>query len=279
MNPAQLILLLNRSESETLDFKRKAPDFSNATEAEKGELIKDILAMANAWKEAPAYLIYGVEEEDGRTKNVCGTEITIADADIQQLVNSNTNRRVKFLVEVVEHVSVKLIIIQIDQVQQRPIYLKKNFGKLKANTAYIRRGSSTTEASLEEIAEIGKYEETAHRTGTMVNSFWKQFRAFWTDAEQRINYIHHTNVIFESTIAEYRLPVAEMSDFLKQAIELDLSPEFVGKLSDLLKDLRAMDEYMKKGAEAVRKWMPNFNSFKYSAFVHANNIKKLIPAP
>lgn len=40
-------------------------------------------------------------------------------------------------------------------VQKRPIYLKRDFGKLKRDTVYIRRGSSTFQASIDEISKMG----------------------------------------------------------------------------------------------------------------------------
>jgi hypothetical protein len=41
-------------------------------------------------------------------------------------------------------------------VQQRPVFLTKDFGKLKANVVYLRRGSSTVVARPDEVAEMGK---------------------------------------------------------------------------------------------------------------------------
>jgi hypothetical protein len=49
-NQMNLSALLQRSEGDTLDFKRNNYQFRNATEDEKSELLKDILALANAWK-------------------------------------------------------------------------------------------------------------------------------------------------------------------------------------------------------------------------------------
>ena len=40
--------------------------------------------------------------------------------------------------------------------QERPLYLKENYGKLEKDTVYIRRGSSTDIASPEEIAKMGQ---------------------------------------------------------------------------------------------------------------------------
>ena len=63
MHSDELIVLLHRSESDTLDFKSQRYPFSGASDDQKGELLKDILALANAWKDAPAYLVIGVDEQ------------------------------------------------------------------------------------------------------------------------------------------------------------------------------------------------------------------------
>jgi hypothetical protein len=46
----ELRQLLYRRESETLDFTRDQYVFAKASEAQKAELLKDILAFANAWR-------------------------------------------------------------------------------------------------------------------------------------------------------------------------------------------------------------------------------------
>jgi hypothetical protein len=41
-------------------------------------------------------------------------------------------------------------------VQPRPFYVKKNYGRVIADKIYLRRGSSTDIASLDEVMEMGK---------------------------------------------------------------------------------------------------------------------------
>src|SRR5260221_6527936 len=112
--------LLNRSENETLDFKSKQYPFS--TDDEKGELLKDILAIGNTWKISDGFILMGVEEEHGRVKRLCGADVTLRDSDLQQFVNSKTNRPLAFRVEVWRHDGMNFPIIQIDKSQQRPIF-------------------------------------------------------------------------------------------------------------------------------------------------------------
>ena len=57
--------LLYQEESEALDFKIQQYPFSEATDEQKSELLKDILAFANAWRQTDAYILIGVQEVIG----------------------------------------------------------------------------------------------------------------------------------------------------------------------------------------------------------------------
>lgn len=155
MEAAHVQNLLRRSESDTLDFKRDQYPFAGASDEEKSELLKDIVAFANAWKESDAYIVIGVPEKDGRALAPVGAP-PLPDSDIQQFVGSKVNRPLLFHVQSVRYDSVELTIIQIAQRQDRPIFLKKKFGKLEPGVVYIRRGSSTDKADPDEVAEMGR---------------------------------------------------------------------------------------------------------------------------
>lgn len=163
MNPSLIEELLNEEESATLDFKSAQYPFTQATDNEKSELLKDILAFANAWRRTDAYILVGVKDIKGGRSEVNGITSDFDDASIQQFVNSKTNRNIEFSYKTVSVDGVKIGVFHIP-LQERPFYLKKDFGKLKQNTVYIRRSSSTGEADLDEIAKMGtskfeKYQE------------------------------------------------------------------------------------------------------------------------
>jgi hypothetical protein len=56
-------------------------------------------------------------------------------------------------------------------VQERPIYLKRDLGRLKRNVVFIRRGSSTAEADPDEIARMGKAEPLAPEAPQLILEF------------------------------------------------------------------------------------------------------------
>lgn len=146
--------LLYQHESETLDFKKEQYKFSGATDEEKGELLKDILAFANSYRKSNAYILIGVEEVRPGPCKVHHIPNHLDDHQLQQFVNSRTQRLVEFSYEVFEYQGKNVGIIQI-RVQQRPLFLKKSFGKLFAQAVYVRHGSSTAIADPDEISLMG----------------------------------------------------------------------------------------------------------------------------
>jgi hypothetical protein len=160
MDAALMEQLLNEEESSGLDFKREQYPFVGASDIEKGELLKDILAFANAWRREDAYILIGVDEVRGGRSAVIGVMGYLNDHELQQFVNSKTNRPVTFSYEAFQFEGAQIGVIRVE-VQERPFYLMKDFGRLRANVVYMRRGSSTTEASMDEVAKMGAAFATA----------------------------------------------------------------------------------------------------------------------
>jgi hypothetical protein len=145
--------LLFRGESDSLDFKRDQYPFAGAADHVKSELLKDILAMANSWRTETAYILIGVD--DTKTpKEVTGITDHFDDASLQQFVNQKTHKPIVFSYQKTELKGKSIGVIEVP-LQTRPFYLLKDYGKLKANTVYLRRGSATDEAAPDEICEIG----------------------------------------------------------------------------------------------------------------------------
>ena len=150
--------LLYEEEGATLDFKREQYKFSLAGEHQKSELLKDVLAFSNAWRRVDAYILIGVEEIKGGRSKPIGIHDALDDAQLQQFINSKTQRPIEFQYSTVLLDDVKIGVIRVP-VQTRPFYLKNDYGNLKKNSVYIRRGSSTDEASPEEVRDMGRSEK------------------------------------------------------------------------------------------------------------------------
>ena len=135
--------LIEKDESDILDFKRDQYHFTKASNEEKSELLKDIIACSNALKPGEkAYIIVGVQEVKGGKNIVRGTDVHFDDANLQQFVNYKTNRKVDFSYQVHLFESKKIDVICISP-PKFPIYINKDFGKLREKVIYYRSGSST----------------------------------------------------------------------------------------------------------------------------------------
>ena len=147
--------LLYMEEGPTLDFKREQYRFDKASDEDKSELLKDILAFANTQRSRTAYILIGVEEVKGGRGEVVGVEKHLEDASLHQFVNHKTNRPVVFSYSghAIEGKSIGAIVIPI---QQRPTWTEKGYGVVKANEVYVRDGSSPRPASPDEIAAMGR---------------------------------------------------------------------------------------------------------------------------
>lgn len=142
MDSELLERLLNEDESATLDFKQAQYAFENSSDEQKSELLKDILAFAYAWRRTNAYVLIGVQEVQGGKSKVVGVTDHLPHASLQEFVNKKTNRPITFSYQTMSIDAEQIGIIKIP-LQRRPFYALKNFGKVKEQAVYIRRGSST----------------------------------------------------------------------------------------------------------------------------------------
>ena len=168
MEIALIEQLLNEDESSSLDFKRDQYLFNGASDDEKSELLKDILAFANAWRRTVSYILIGVGEIRGGRSEPIGVKEHLDDANVQQFVNSKTNRPVNFGYEVVPVDDVEIGVISIP-IQDRPIFVNKDYGRVKRGTVYIRRNSSTSVADADEIFKMGAVEHQKADTQTLTS--------------------------------------------------------------------------------------------------------------
>jgi hypothetical protein len=58
-----LTTLRYKSEGTDVDFKSAQYRFVNCNEDSKAEMLKDILAMANAWRDGPGYILLGFKDQ------------------------------------------------------------------------------------------------------------------------------------------------------------------------------------------------------------------------
>lgn len=146
--------LLHDDEGTSLDFKEEQYPFQGATPEKKSELLKDLLAMVNAWRRGPAHILVGVEEVRGGRSRIIGEDDHPGEHNLQQFTNAKTNRPIEFSYRVHRYEDKRIGVFRIPR-QQRPFYVEKDFGRLEARVVYVRRGSATDKADPDEVARMG----------------------------------------------------------------------------------------------------------------------------
>lgn len=173
--------LLYEEESTTLDFKRDQYPFDHANDQAKSELPKDILAFANAFRRTDSFILIGVDDVKGGRSNVVSVSTQLDDARRQQFVNSK--RPVTFSYPDFVHDGKPIGVIHIP-IQNRPLYTKSDYGKVKKEVVYLRRGSSTAIANPDEVAQMGAHQvETQGAEPSLYLQLFDRFTGERSEAE------------------------------------------------------------------------------------------------
>jgi hypothetical protein len=143
-----------KSEGTDIDFKQTQYRFIGGSDEEKSEMLKDILAISNAWRDGPGYILVGFKDQRPHPAEVVGIIESIDDAKLQQFVSSKVKPKLTFHYEECLYEGKTVGVFTIPK-QKRPFFLANPFGKLKKNIVYVRRGSSTDEAEPSEITQMG----------------------------------------------------------------------------------------------------------------------------
>lgn len=156
LSDAQLEELCSRGEGHDLEYKAERYPFSKASDEEKSELLKDILAMGNTQRDGTAYILIGFKENPPHPASVVGLmpDATWDDARLQQFVNEKLESKLNFKYEEQMYDGKHVAVISIPK-QIRPFFLNKDYGKLAKGVVYVRRGSATGIASAREIYQMG----------------------------------------------------------------------------------------------------------------------------
>ena len=191
--------LLYQPEGSALDFKQEQYLFEGADVGKKAELLKDILAFANAWRLTTAYILIGVREVKGGRSEIGGVQEHLDDAILHQFVNGKTQRPVEFTYLPFRVEGVEIGVLEIP-LQDRPIFLTRRFGHLDENKVFIRDGSSTRVATPDEIAKMG---------AEQVLGAVPQFDLQWADLDKHI--LLPSPFTVHSMILEPQLPAQTFS--------------------------------------------------------------------
>ncbi len=145
-----IALLKSAPEQAVFDWKI---DFPLPTDDEKrGEIIKDIAAIANASPLSYGFIIYGVDPR--RPDPVIGISKQYDDSKLQQLVKGKIDPPVDFIYYEISIGPKTVGVIQIAPTKQRPHIIIVDIGKVKNGQIAIRRGSSTDGIRMSDLFEF-----------------------------------------------------------------------------------------------------------------------------
>lgn len=142
MTKDKLLYLLTQDEGLKLDFKE---DFDMDLHSKRSELSKDIIAMANS-QGGRGYLIYGVEDKTKKIKGV--DKEKFAEERIQQLITMTIDPPISIRIEYFEIEGKDIVTITVFKSHNRPHQSRQT------GAFYIRRGSTTDTARIDEIASL-----------------------------------------------------------------------------------------------------------------------------
>ena len=167
----QIRELVLEGESNRLEFKREQYHFvglsGQSADREKSKLLKDVLAFANAFRKEPAFILIGVDESLPSDQAVTGIPVqdVLDDATLQQFVNSKTNKTIPFRAYPVS--CPNSLVVEVFEFapcpDDRPFYLKKDFGGIVSQEVWFRVGSSNTKATPDDIARMGAEKNKRNR--------------------------------------------------------------------------------------------------------------------
>lgn len=143
-------LLAMTPEQAVFDWKR---DFAIPTSDDaRGELIKDIAAVANASALSYGFIFYGVDP--GQSDPIIGVSQSYDDARIQQLVQGKLEPVPQFVYYEVSAGPKIVAVLQIAPSKKRPFIIRADIGKVRKGQIVVRRGSSTDGATLNDLFDF-----------------------------------------------------------------------------------------------------------------------------
>lgn len=149
-------LIHYENEKTGLDFKAviyKADKFD--------DLLKDIMAMANAALEEDRYIVVGIKHHPSSERVILGVEEFMDDATYYQLVHSNIEPDIHFEYFHVEVADKKVGVFRIFNCDNQPYLMKKDTKNLRRGDGFIRKGTSQMRLMRSDLDKIFAQRQSA----------------------------------------------------------------------------------------------------------------------
>lgn len=159
MNTEKFEAILQKPESETLDFKRIQYDFMHDSGNTKtAKFVKDIISFSNTIRTETAYIVIGVSEEEDGSKNQTGLDKNIDDSIFQEKIKNKVTPIPSFKYYTFEYQDKTFGVFEIPvKKYSEPIFPVIRMRGLEPGKVYFRRNSSNSEATGREIILINSW--------------------------------------------------------------------------------------------------------------------------
>jgi len=146
------IISLVKSTPEQTAFDWKSEFVPPKDNEKRGEIIKDIVAIANASPLSYGFIVYGVDPS--KPDPIIGITSQYDDSKLQQILKNKVEPLPEFLYYEVSTGIKTVAVIQVSPSNKRPFIIAVDIGKIKAGQIPIRRGSSTGGVKLSDLFEF-----------------------------------------------------------------------------------------------------------------------------
>jgi tetratricopeptide (TPR) repeat protein len=151
MKASEFRQLLERAESETLDFKADGYDLPGA----RNSFIKDLVAIANTPRDQAAHIVFGIRWTPESGSTVVGLERQLDDAELQDaLGHGRVQPNPRFTYTPLQFEGKAVGVLEIPLGKNGPYTPVKDYDRLQAGTIYYRRGTRNDRAVGAELRRI-----------------------------------------------------------------------------------------------------------------------------
>lgn len=154
------------NENTWLDFK-----LQEYSKGEYVDLIKDVMSMANAPMEETKYIIFGVKDIPGESRQFIGIDSLMDQANIENVIQENIEPIIKF--RYYPHVfgNVTLGVLEILDNRNPPYMMKKSYAGLQKGEIWIRKGTRQSRATREDLDRMEIYKNNNIFSGNLKLGF------------------------------------------------------------------------------------------------------------
>src|SRR3990172_8110601 len=176
--------LINRAESDTIDFKATSYQFGGQdphdTERRRADFVKDIICMANTPRDQPANIVLGIRKPPDASFELIGIPSFVDENELQQQLGQWVYPHPRLLYEPVSYHGRQFAVIQlpVDRTVGPFFPLREVDNIIHTNQLYHRHGSSNSAADAYWQGVIWDWFREAERSPTLAENdtpSWNEF--------------------------------------------------------------------------------------------------------